>query len=372
MTAVRMEALTRALVAALQQVRHYGIQHPVAEESVRRLESVLRDELGRAPTVRWDASGEWLTVQRMLLPEGERHGPQLRQHLAARRVARLTITPQISSEGVVAFVRLLALEPEELIAAGGIAEALASAGVPGIEVEGPEAPPAPPPETDEYLDAIRDAAGLFAAIERGERLDVGRAQLTVERLDAGRRDTIALWAQVALRGHDELDPPHAVNVAFLAMELGRAIGLPREDQIHLGVAGFLHDVGMALLPWEERLLERTYAAQGPDLRHAVQGGLLLRHLGGRASVPMLAAMEHHQVFSGGAGLPPHTRLVALADYVDAMTCGRVRGLRPSTFGALLGALRAGEGPAFDPLHVQILTHLAGEAAASGVDMLAAG
>jgi len=41
---------------------------------------------------------------------------KLRAHLAARRVRRLTIEREAGEEAVVTLIRLLALEPEELIA----------------------------------------------------------------------------------------------------------------------------------------------------------------------------------------------------------------------------------------------------------------
>jgi len=287
-------------------------------------------------------------------------GRRPRRLRPVRRITRLTIAAGAPDEALRGLIRVLALEPEELVAEGGAAEALRAAGVEGIEAAGADAAVSLPPETDEYAAALAVAAETFAAAERGEGVDVGRVQLAVERLHGAPAG--ALWPQVRLRLHDELDPPHAVNVAFLAMQTAQALGLPGRQQVDLGLAAFLHDVGMAPLPWEERLRERTAVAAHDAVRHAAQGAYLLRHLGGRESLPMLAAAEHHRVFSGrGAAVSPHSRLVALADYLDAMTCGRVGGLRPATVGGLLSSLLAGEGPGFDPLHLRALARLLVEA-----------
>ncbi|OFX14973.1 MAG: hypothetical protein A2V59_11955 [Armatimonadetes bacterium RBG_19FT_COMBO_69_19] len=364
------ETLTRALYAALRQVRHYGPQHPAAEESIRVFESAVRSALAQAPAVRWDVSADWLIVQGALLPADDRHGLPLRDHLTSRGVAHLTITAEADPRALREVIRLLSREPEEVIASGGASDALRRAGVVGIEVEGPEQTRALPAETDEYLAALSAAAALSASVERGDRLDVGRVQLVVETLDPSGGAARALWTQVVLRGHDELDPPHAVNVAFLAMQLARGLGLARPERIDLGVAAFLHDIGMARLPWQDRLAERTRTVRSALPRHAVEAGLLLRHLDGRSSLPMIAAMEHHRVIvEGPSTAAPASQLVALADYVEAMTCGRVGGLRPAGLGGLVTALLAGEGPAFPAVHVRVLAAVLVQAAASGVEVV---
>jgi len=85
---------------------------------------------------------------------------------------------------------------------------------------------------------------------------------------------------------------------------------------------------------------------------------------------MIAAMEHHRVIvDGPRTTAPASQLVALADYVEAMTCGRVGGLRPSGLGGLVTALLAGEGPAFPAVHVRVLAAALTQAAASGVEVV---
>jgi hypothetical protein len=365
--------LTRLLIAAVQQVRHYGPQHPMAAESVQRLDAAMREELRRGPVIQWEAAGDWLIAQGAALPDGDRYAQELRRHITSRGIARVTIFPAVNSEGLRTFIRILSREPEELIAAGGIVEAVRSAGVPGVEVDAPTTDVPLPPETDEYREACAAASEIFAAVERGDTsIDAHRVHTAVEPL-AVRDDPLPLWRQVVIRAHDELDAAHAVNVAFLTIHITQMLGLGRAEQMGLGIAGFLHDLGMARLTWEERLAERTRSAGARPLRHAAEGGLLLRHVGGPNSLPMLVAMEHHLVFAGDGGeLPPHSRLVALADYVDAMTCGRVVGVRPATIGGLLRALLSGDPPVFDPVHVHALVALTGQVSSAGVDVATRG
>lgn len=365
------ERLSRDLLAAIRQIRHYGAGHPAAEEAVRRFEDGVREAAAQSPDVRWDASPEWLIVQGRLLPGDDPHGIPLRDHLSARGVARLIIASDASAAGIRTALALLAREPEELLAEGGAAEALRRAGAAGITLEAAGPGRAPPAEPDEYLSALAASHALFTAVEDGRRLDLGGAGLVTETLLAADGDAAsAVWVQVAVRAHDELDPAHAVNTAFLAMQLAGGLGLGRADRLDAGVASLLHDIGMAALPWEHRLAERTASVGEPIPRHAIEGGRILRHLGGAGSVPMLAAMEHHRaVGAAPEDIAPVSRIVALADYVDAMTCGRAAGLRAAP-GRLIGDLLAGRGPAFDPLHVRVLARLLARAAGSGADFAA--
>jgi putative nucleotidyltransferase with HDIG domain len=350
-------ALTRALLVAIRQVRHYGGGHPAALQALRGFDALARTRAGT--DVRWDASPEWLIAQDVLLPADDAQAAALRDHLIARRIGRLVVTSRASEADVRAAVALLAREPEELVAEGGAAEALRAAGVEGVEVEEWAARAPAPAEPEDYLAALAAVDRLVAAAERGGRIDLAGAGLIAEGLLPGDEPKArALWAQVAVRGHDELDPAHAVNTAFLAMQLAGALGFSRAERIEIGRAALLHDIGMARLPWEQRLAERTPRVREAAPRHAIEGARVLRHLGGSESVPMLVALEHHRPGRGPAGdVAPPSAIVALADYVDAMTCGRAPGLRAAAPGDLLDALLAGEGSGFDPLQVRLLAHL---------------
>ncbi|MDQ7843048.1 MAG: HD domain-containing protein [Armatimonadota bacterium] len=371
MTAALAADLAGLLYAAIQQVRHYGPEHPAAEESIRRFETVVGEALRQAASVRWEVSSDWLVVQGVVLRDDDRHALPLRAHLTARRIARLVIGPQVSGDGLRLLLRLLAREPEELIAIGGLPQALREAGVAGVETAGPDAGPGAPP--DVYREAVQVAVALTEAVEAGNQVDIGRVRLAVEPLAAEEGDLAPLWAQVAQRDHDELDPQHAVNAAFLAVHLGRGFGLPRSEQIDLGVAAFVHDIGMARLPWAIRLAERTLRVSEPIPAHAVEGAMLLRRLGGRAGLPMLTAYEHHRVIAGdAAGCSPHAAVVALADYVDAATCGRTAERRRYSLAKVLEALGAGRPGGFTPVHVRVLAVLLAGAEAAGADFGGAG
>jgi HD-GYP domain-containing protein (c-di-GMP phosphodiesterase class II) len=285
-------------------------------------------------------------------------------------VHRLTIEREATEEAVATLIRLLALEPEELIAEGRLSEALRSAGVSRIAVESGEARAVRPTSAGEdvFETAVRVVYELIATVEQGGPADVPRARLAVERLmatfGAGRQ---RLWQDVADRSHDELDPRHAVNTCLLTLFVAEALGLTMQPLTDVGAAALLHDIGLAALPWERRLQERTVNGPDSEWRHPAEGAYVLRHLGGRESLPMIVAAEHHLPALKDPSVLPQARLVGLADYADALTCGRVPAMRRASVGTLLSELLAGGGPAFDPVHVRVLARLLADAVAAGVE-----
>ncbi len=361
--------IAQALFAAVQQVRHYGTQHPAAGQAASQFYRSIEAEVAHH-AVQIEVEERTVAVQSVLLPVEDRQAVQLRAHLAARRIHRLTIERGAGVEAVAALIRLLALEPEELIAEGGWEDALRSAGVAGITVESMQARGQRPAVSggDFYGTVVQAVHELTSAVEQGDPVDLPRARLAVEGavavLGVARR---RLWQEVADRSHDELDPRHGANTCLLTLFVAETLGHAAQAMTEVGLAALLHDIGLAVLPWELRLQERTAVGPQAQWRHPAEGAFALRHLGGRESLPMIVAAEHHLPALGDAAVLPHSRLVALADYVDAMTCGRVPAMRRASVGGLLSELLAAGGPAFDPVHVRVLARLLAEEAASGVE-----
>jgi len=362
--------IAQALLAAVQQVRHYGATHPAARHAGSQFHRSL-GALSARRAVDIEVTDRTLVVQSVALTSQDPHAAQLRAHLTARRVRRLTIEREAGEEAVVTLIRLLALEPEELIAEGGLADALQSAGVSGITAESPEATGAPRESAageNVYATAVRVLHEITAAVEHGSPADVPRARLAVEglvaTLDLARPQ---LWSDLANRSHDELDPQHGVNTCLLTLFVAKALGLDTQHLTDVGVAALLHDVGLAVLPREQRFAERTVGGPLSQWRHPAEGAFVLRNLGGRESLPMIVAAEHHLPALKDPSVLPQARLVALADYTDALSCGRVPAMQRASVGALLSDLLSGGGPAFDAVHVRVLASLLANAAAAGVE-----
>ncbi len=142
---------------------------------------------------------------------------------------------------------------------------------------------------------------------------------------------------VALQSsRDEYLFDHCVNTSLLAMTLGAAVGLNREQLLELGTGALLHDVGMLRVPRAIRMAPRALTEQERREveRHAFYSLDYLERVHNLPdSVAMVAAQTHER--NDGSGYPrrrtgrfihPYARIAAIADSYAAMT--RPRPHRP--------------------------------------------
>ena len=149
---------------------------------------------------------------------------------------------------------------------------------------------------------------------------------------------------------------HAARVARLAMTLGDHLGMEGQDLDHLGVAGYIHDIGMFLIP--DELLrkpvdlsnsERERLAIVPAVAHRLLSQVSLP---GSVSLAVVHQYEHWDGTGypgrlGGTSIPLAARIIAVADALDAMTSPRAH-RDPLALPEVMANLRAESGTRFDP------------------------
>lgn len=181
-----------------------------------------------------------------------------------------------------------------------------------------------------------------------------------------------LIALTTVRGYAAEAVTHAVEVAILAVALGRRVGLSRLALYQLGFSALFHDIGIARLP--ESLYEDD-AVPPPERwrmlrQHPWLGVLALLQLRDQADFAyrsMLVAYQHH-MRRDLSGYPRARRLgeliysariVAVADAYVALTSRRQatgRSLDPSE---ALALLLANPTRALDPVLVKAFAQLLG-------------
>jgi HD-GYP domain-containing protein (c-di-GMP phosphodiesterase class II) len=123
----------------------------------------------------------------------------------------------------------------------------------------------------------------------------------------------------ALRAHHE-------RVSAMSWALADLLGLDEQRALLIGVAGWLHDIGMVLVPADDA------GAQAPDghdaiRKHCAWGHEILAMTGDpELGVAAVAALQHHERWDG-SGYPNHlqgeeiaveARIVALCSAYDAL------------------------------------------------------
>jgi putative two-component system response regulator len=173
---------------------------------------------------------------------------------------------------------------------------------------------------------------LQLALEQQNRQLEGMVLARTRQLDESQLEVLERLASAA-EYRDEDTGQHTQRVATLAEALAHAIDLEPERAELIRRAAPLHDVGKIAIPAQllhkpARLTEEEFAVMRT---HTTIGAQILA--GGQTDLIRLAervARSHHERWDGtgypeglaGMAIPIEARIVALADYFDALTHGR--------------------------------------------------
>jgi len=151
---------------------------------------------------------------------------------------------------------------------------------------------------------------------------------------------------------------HIMRIGYIAEALARCLGEPARFASMLRLAAPMHDIGKIGVP--DSVLKKP-GAYTPDERAVMNGHPAIgAKILGRSRVPLFqmaaeVAMTHHERWDGagypnglaGEDIPLSGRIVAVVDFVDALTMDRC--YRPAfADDVALGMLVQQRGRAFDP------------------------
>jgi putative nucleotidyltransferase with HDIG domain len=178
------------------------------------------------------------------------------------------------------------------------------------------------------------AREFMTAAHLKDGIDTDRVNTTVEKMvESILRNGDALTSLVRIKSADDYTFSHCVNVAVLAVTIGRQLGLSKSELYDLGVGAMLHDVGKALVSQEVLKKPGPLTSREFDeiKRHAELSAELLARTEGIEEDAVSAALQHHEKFDGtgyphqlaGEEIHLYARIMAVADAYDAMTSNRV-------------------------------------------------
>lgn len=136
----------------------------------------------------------------------------------------------------------------------------------------------------------------------------------------------------ALKVSDEYTFKHSVDVATMAMVVGRQYGLNDKQVYELGVSGLLHDVGKSKIPNEVlnkpgRLTDEEFAIMK---QHSLYGYRILQEKEDINDNIRYGVLQHHEKINGNGyplGVPDekittYARILSVVDIYDALVTER--------------------------------------------------
>ena len=135
-----------------------------------------------------------------------------------------------------------------------------------------------------------------------------------------------------LKVSDEYTFKHSVDVATMAMIIGKKHGLSDTEVHELGIAGLLHDVGKSRIPNEVlnkagRLNDEEFALMK---QHTLFGFEILKKRNEFSDAIMRGVLQHHEKINGkgyplGCGadkIHSYAKIISVADIYDALVTER--------------------------------------------------
>lgn len=296
----------------------------------------------------------------------------------------------IKSEDELATLRALGLEKIRIDPLRGRAPA-----VPG-EIEKPPAPPAAVPaaapapvtRTDQELriehnrvlrssitNAEKQAAIAVRRVRQTTRqflVEPGKAIEQANALITGIAESLLGNSEVMVhllgdKGTGDDVYYHSLNVAVLALILGKAMELDIEALQTIGVAAVFHDVGMAELPSRVRLKgEPLTQAEEALLREHCELGARMALRSGLSKDVASAILQHHEHLDGsgypnrlsGEQIGPAARIIAIVNHYDHL-CNPAKAAAVVTPYEALSTMFARNRKWFDAAMLAKLVHVLG-------------
>jgi HD-GYP domain-containing protein (c-di-GMP phosphodiesterase class II) len=206
---------------------------------------------------------------------------------------------------------------------------------------------------------------LLAAIgnQAGVALHRARLMADMERLFLDVTKAIA----AIIDAKDGYTHRHSERVAAFGVRLARQLGLSPDMRSVVELSGLLHDVGKigvpdAILNKPDKLTPEEFAEMQ---RHPMHGAAILSNIQSPKVVDVLPGVKYHHERWDGSGYPEGRkgedipllgRILAVADYLDALTSERAY-RRATPLDEVVALIQQQSGTAFDPAIVEALTTL---------------
>ncbi|MFC4776345.1 HD-GYP domain-containing protein [Paenibacillus sp. GCM10023252] len=144
------------------------------------------------------------------------------------------------------------------------------------------------------------------------------------------RDVVSML--LLLNTADDYTYQHSVQVGMLAYYLASWLGYSKEESIHIGKTGYLHDIGKsriseAILNKPDRLTDEEFEEVK---KHTIYGHEIIEQSFGDPTLA-LAALQHHERNDGtgypqgltGERIHPISKIISVVDIYSAMISERV-------------------------------------------------
>lgn len=323
------KTIVQGISRALQALRLYPVQHPASRRQIQECLNAFSEFFLERGKVKMGLVDNTLMLEEHLFAYPSPAEEEVCELLQAQQWEGLEFENGLAVEELAHFFQLI---KDGAGQGGSLTETLGQRGIDHIrlvrlEVSEEEARQSPKEIYNralEVVDNIFHDVRLGRVPTSGGAMDVvkGMAKLTVT-------DPHALFALSMIKDYDNYTFTHSVNVAVIALMIGRAHDLAEEDLRVLGLGGLLHDIGklkidLDIINKPGRLTRDEFEKMK---RHPITGAEIVQQMEG-VTEEVIDIVHYHHLHYDREGYPADGRgrrlstlvdMATIADTYDAMT-----------------------------------------------------
>jgi len=194
----------------------------------------------------------------------------------------------------------------------------------------------------EYLEGVNSVKVIINDLAAGRELDYEKInRISGSFYENIRSNFAVIECMKQIKNADEYTYSHCVNVSLYSMLIGKWLKLPENEIRLLMIAGLLHDVGKAKVPFE--ILNKPGPLTQKEFevikKHSEYGYEIIKDIPGIDGKVKNAVLMHHEKENGkgypfgtkGADISYFAKIISIADVFDALTSERVYKSRLTPF-----------------------------------------
>lgn len=322
------EVILKSINASLKSKKLYPPGHPAIAAPVNKTYQAIVDALKEKSNIMVGLVNEALMFEDDLIPEGEKLYPDFIQYMNDKNVDAVIFEKGLSVKELSSLFDILSgpngLQGKEL------QKELGSKGITHITLK--SVPIGKKNILEIYNGAVDVVKNVMGELRMGKIPKTEPVDTIIEEItESVFSDQSAIIGLTMIKNYDNYLYNHSVNVSIIAVSLGRAMKLSKEELHCVGVASLLHDIGKTGVA--EDIIRKPGGLSSDEWEkvkeHPLLGSNIIKRMNGMHEIIGRLIYEHHIKFDH-SGYPqttevlhPLSQLITIADAYDALTTLRV-------------------------------------------------
>ncbi|MBI5235761.1 MAG: HD domain-containing protein [Deltaproteobacteria bacterium] len=319
------DAILKSINAAMKSKKLYPPGHPAIAAPSKKSYDLLTDVLKTQKNLMIGNVNDALVFEDHPVSNGEQMFPELLAHLADKQVDAVIFEKGVTEKELFSLFDTLAgqdapkgQELHKLLHAKGVTHiTLKTVRKKIVEI---------------YNGAVETVKNVMNDVRLGKIPKSEPVNDVVNELtESVLSDANAIIGLTMIKNYDNYLYNHSVNVSIIALSLGKAMNIDRDELHAVGIGALLHDIGKTGV--SEQIIRKPGGLSSDEWEkikeHPLLGSNIIKRMDGMTELIGKLIYEHHIRFDHSgypqtmSNLHPLTQIITISDAFDALTTLRV-------------------------------------------------